>query len=177
MYLLRKSTFKDAKHKAQLWGSGAILNEVVKAQEILESQYDVAADVWSVTSYKELRRDAMDADRWNMFHPEEKPRVPYITQQMKETEGVIIAASDYVKALPDMLARWLPRPLLSLGTEGYGRSENRASLRDFFEVDARYVVLATLTELAREGQIRPSAVTKAIKDMNINPEKLNPLTA
>ncbi|HMP71862.1 MAG TPA: pyruvate dehydrogenase (acetyl-transferring), homodimeric type [Kiritimatiellia bacterium] len=177
MYLLSKSTLEKPKHKAQLWGSGAILNEVVKAQKILEETYGVAADVWSITSYKELRRDAMEADRWNMFHPEEKPKVPYVTQQMKETEGVIVAASDYVKALPDMLSRWLPRPMLSLGTEGYGRSENRASLRDFFEVDARYVVLGTLTALARDGQIRPSVVSKAIKDLNIDPDKLNPLIA
>ncbi|MCB1068755.1 MAG: pyruvate dehydrogenase (acetyl-transferring), homodimeric type [Kiritimatiellae bacterium] len=177
MYRFKEAGLKKPKHRAQLLGSGAILNEVLKAQQILEDSYGVAADVWSVTSYKELRREAMEVERHNLFQPEEKPQVPYFTRQLEPTEGVIVAASDYVKAIPDMLTRWSPRPMYSLGTEGYGRSENRAALRDFFEVDARYVVVATLSQLARAGQVKPSDVSKAIKDLKIDPNKLNPLVA
>ncbi len=124
---------------------------MIKAAKILEDQYDVAADVWSVTSYQELYRDGHAVERWNRLHPGEKPRVPYVTQCFAGTEGVIVAASDYVKILPDGIDRWLPRPLTSLGTDGFGRSENRAALRDFFEVDAKFVV-AVDAERAREGR-------------------------
>jgi pyruvate dehydrogenase E1 component len=177
LYRLRASEKKAGKKnglRAQLMGSGAILNEVLKAQQILEQQYDVAADVWSMTSFAELYRDANAVERWNRLHPQEKPRVPYVAQMLGEAEGVFVAASDYVKILPGAMSRWLPRPLTVLGTDGFGRSEGRASLRDFFEVDARHVVLATLDALAREGRIERTAVAKAIKDLGINPEKPNP---
>ena len=164
----------DAKSRAQLFGSGAILPEVIKAAEILESKYNVGADVWSVTSYSELYREGHAVERWNMLHPGETPRVPYVTQQLKDAKGVLVAASDYVKAMPDAIDRWLPRPLVALGTDGYGRSESRASLREFFEVDYRYVIVATLAALARERTIDPSVVQQAIKAHNINPEKVNP---
>jgi pyruvate dehydrogenase E1 component len=177
MYRMLPSKMKGAKLKAQLLGSGAILNEVVKAQAILGEKFGVAADVWSVTSYKELRRDAMEADRRHLLYPTEKTRLPYVTEALGATEGVIVAASDYVKMLPDAIARWMPRPLISLGTEGFGRSETRKALRDFFEVDARYVTIAALSALARDGKIKPSVVAGAIKDLDINPEKLNPLTS
>jgi pyruvate dehydrogenase E1 component len=160
--------------RAQLLGSGAILNEVLKAQQILEEKYGVAADVWSVTSYQELYREGHAADRWNRLHPGETPRVPYVTQCLAVTEGCIVAASDYVKALPDGIDRWAGRRVTSLGTDGFGRSEGRAALRDFFEVDAKHIVLATLGDLARNGKIEPSVVQKAIKDLGINPEKPNP---
>ncbi len=166
-----------SKLKAQLIGSGAILNEVVKAQAILAEKYGVAADVWSATSYKELRRDGMECDRFNLLNPEKPAKTPYVTEMLAGTEGVIVAASDYVKVMSDMIGRWIPRPIISLGTEGFGRSENRPSLRDFFEVDARYVVLATLHGLARDGHVKPALVAQAIKDMGINPDKLNPLIA
>src|SRR5262245_14802069 len=123
MYRLRTSEKKKAKGRAQLFGSGAILLEVLKAQEVLESQYDVAADVWSITSYQELYRDAHEAERWNRLHPAEKPRVPFVTRSLEDAEGVLVAASDYVKALPDSIDRWMPRRLTSLGTDGFGRSE------------------------------------------------------
>jgi len=165
---------KTATHRAQLLGSGAILLEVLKAQQLLAEKYDVAADVWSVTSYQELYRNGHDAERWNRLHPTEKPRVPYVTQCLEGTEGVIVAASDYVKALPDSIDRWMPRKLTSLGTDGFGRSENRASLREFFEVDARFITIATLDALAREGTITAGVVQKAIKDLGVNPEKPNP---
>jgi pyruvate dehydrogenase E1 component len=177
MYKLRPSDKPNARYRAQLLGSGAILNEVLKAQEILEDRYDVAADVWSVTSYKELRRDGLDVDRWNMLNPTEKPRVPYVSQCLEEAPGVFVAASDYVKALPDSISRWFPRPLLSLGTDGFGRSESRRALRDFFEVDARYVTLATLTALAREGAIASDDVDEAMHDLEIDPAKANPMTS
>jgi pyruvate dehydrogenase E1 component len=173
MYRLRASG-KKSKARAQLLGSGAILNEVVKAQQILEEQYNVAADVWSVTSYQELYRDGHAVERWNRLHPGEKPRVPYVTQCLGGTEGVLIAASDYVKAMPNAIDAWLPRRLTALGTDGFGRSEGRASLREFFEVDARFVVVATLGDLARDGVIETSVVQKAIRDLGINPEKSNP---
>ena len=177
MYRFRASDKKKAKAKAQLLGSGAILNEVLKAQAILESQYDVAADVWSVTSYQELYRDGHAADRWNRLHPAEKPRTPWVTQCLAGTDGVIVSASDYVKAMADGIDRWAPRRLASLGTDGFGRSEGRPSLRDHFEVDAKHIVQATLSELAREGKVDTSVVQKAIKDLGINPEKVNPAIA
>jgi pyruvate dehydrogenase E1 component len=177
MYRLRPSEKKKAKARAQLFGSGAILLEVLKAQEILETQYDVSADVWSVTSYQELYRDAHAAERWNRLHPGATPRVPYVSEMLKDTDGVLVAASDYVKALPDAIDRWMPRRLVSLGTDGFGRSEGRAALRDHFEVDAKHIVQATLNALAADGKLKPADVQKAIKDLGINPEKPNPATA
>jgi pyruvate dehydrogenase E1 component len=174
MYRFSRSGLKDSKIKAQLFGSGAILPEVIKAQAMLE-KYGVAADVWSVTSYKELYKDAISTERWNMLHPAEKPRVPYVAEQLAGTEGVLIAASDYIKTLPLSIARWMPRPLHALGTDGYGRSENRAALRDFFEVDAKFVTLATLSELARDKKIKADVVQQAMKDLGINADKNDPL--
>jgi pyruvate dehydrogenase E1 component len=176
MYKFRASQKKDAKLHAQLLGSGTILNEVIKAQAILEEKYGVAADVWSVTSYKELYKDGLDAERWNLLHPGEEPRVPYLTQCLQDAPGVFVANSDYVKALPESVSRWVPGTLHSLGTDGFGRSDGRKALRDFFEVDARYVVLATLSALAREKKIKIDVVKKAIKELEIDPSKPNPVT-
>ncbi|HEY8240578.1 MAG TPA: pyruvate dehydrogenase (acetyl-transferring), homodimeric type [Kiritimatiellia bacterium] len=176
MYLFKKSELPGAKLHAQLLGSGAILNHVVQAQQILAEKYGVAADVWSVTSYKELRKDAMDADRWNMLNPGETPRTPYVTSCLGKAPGVVVASSDYVKMLPDALARWIPKTMVALGTEGYGRSETRANLRDFFEIDARYVTVATLTALVRDGKLGADVVKQAMKDLNIDPNKPNPIT-
>src|SRR5687767_2992066 len=177
MYRFRATSAPDRAARAQLFGSGAILPEVIKAQEILESKYNVGADVWSVTSYSELYRDGHACERWNMLHPGEAPRLPYVTRCLKDAPGVLVAASDYVKALPDSIDRWLPRPLATLGTDGFGRSENRAGLREFFEVDYRYIVVAALGALARDGRIDVSVVRQAIKTHNINPEKSNPATS
>src|SRR5688500_6361611 len=176
MYRVRTAEKKQGQLRAQLLGSGAILNEAIKAQQILAEQYNVAADVWSVTSYQELYRDGHAVDRWNRLHPDEKPRVPYVSQCLAGTEGVIVAASDYVKALPDAIDRWLPRPLTSLGTDGFGRSEGRAALRDFFEVDAKFIAYAALAALAKDGAIQPSVVTKALTDLGVDPDKPNPAT-
>src|SRR5436190_4426650 len=149
LYRFRATATPKAKLRAQLFGSGAILPEVIRAQEVLESKYNVGTDVWSVTSYSELYRDGHAAERWNMLHPGETPRVPYVTQCLAKAPGVLVAASDYVKALPDSIDRWLPRPLTALGTDGFGRSESRGGLREFFEVDYRFVVTAALAARAR----------------------------
>jgi len=177
MYLLRASGKAKAKARAQLLGSGAILNEALKAQQMLEHQYDVAADVWSVTSYQELYRNGHTVDRWNRLHPGQAPRVPYVTQCLAGTDGCIVAASDYVKALPDSIDRWTGRRVTALGTDGFGRSEGRAALRDFFEVDAKHIVLTTLGDLARDGKMDASVAQKAVKALGINPDKPNPATA
>jgi pyruvate dehydrogenase E1 component len=175
MYKFRASETKNAKLRAQLFGSGAILREALKAQEILGEKYGVSADVWSVTSYKSLYTDGIDAERWNLLHPGEKPRVPYVTESLVGSDGVLVAASDYLKALPNLISRWTPRRLAALGTDGFGRSDGRAALRDFFEVDARFITLATLNELFREGKIDAAVVQKAVKELEINIEKPNPL--
>ncbi|HSN74118.1 MAG TPA: pyruvate dehydrogenase (acetyl-transferring), homodimeric type, partial [Anaerolineae bacterium] len=171
LYQVRPTDRPDAPLRAQLLGSGSILNEALKAQTILAERYNVGADVWSVTSYKELRRDALEAERWNLLNPGQPARVPFFTAALADAPGVFVAASDNVKTLPDSLARWAPRPLVSLGTEGFGRSESRDALRDFFEVDARYITLAALTSLAREGKLPMSTVEQAVRDLDIDPEK------
>ncbi len=170
MYKFKASTKKTLKLKAQLFGSGTILNEVLKAQEILEEEFKVATDVWSVTSYKELRKDGLDIERWNILHPTKKAKVPYVSQVLKGEEGVFVAASDYVKELSDSISKWFPGKLYSLGTNGFGRSESRAGLRNFFEVDAKHIVVTTLFALAQEGKIKNTVVEKAIKDYGIDPD-------
>jgi pyruvate dehydrogenase E1 component len=176
MYRLKSSSNPEAKLRAQLFGSGPILNEVLQAQKLLEN-YEVAADVWSITSYKELYLEGHAVERWNMLHPLEEPRVPYVKQCLKDAPGVFVTASDYLKVLPDSIYRWFPRPVVSLGTDGFGRSDGRRALRNFFEVDARFVVLATLATLAREKKIEATLVQQAIKDLDIDPEKTNPVTS
>ena len=174
MYLVRPAEAAPGQPRATLLGSGAILNEVIKAQEMLAERYGVASDVWSVTSYTELRREALDADRWNMLHPDQPPRTSYVAARLAESPEVIVAASDYMKALPDLIAKWVPGDLVALGTDGFGRSDTREALRDFFEVDARFVTLATLHALAREGRVDAELVSEAIEDLNIDVEKPNP---
>lgn len=174
IYRFSKS-IKKSKAKAHLLGSGTILNEAIVAARILEEKYDVSADVWSVTSYKQLYHDAIDAQRWNFLNPDEKPRKPYILDAFSNETGVYISASDYLKALPHSVSQWVPGPHYVLGTDGYGRSESRASLRDFFEIDSRYITLAALSQLSKKGDIAPSVVKKCIKDLDIKPDKLNPL--
>jgi len=177
MYKFRPAANPNAALRAHLFGSGAILNEVLRAQEMLAEKYQVAADVWSITSYKELHQDGIDVERWNLLHPAEVPRIPYVSKCLSGQQGVFVAASDYVRALPDSISRFFPGPLHSLGTDGFGRSDGRAALRDFFEVDARFVTLATLAELCRDGKMQPGVVKQAIADLKIDPEKVNPLFA
>jgi pyruvate dehydrogenase E1 component len=177
IYRYRASANKKSKLRAQLFGSGSILNEALRAQETLEEKYGVAADVWSVTSYKALYTDGNEVERWNRLHPGEKPRVPYLSVCLADAPGVLVAASDYLKTLPNMVSKWMPRRLAGLGTDGFGRSEGRASLREFFEVDARFITIATLYELFTDGKIERSVVDKAIKDLGINPDKSNPVVS
>jgi pyruvate dehydrogenase E1 component len=162
---------------AQLFGSGPILNEVLRAQEILGSKYGVHADVWSVTSYTELRRDALAVERWNRLHPAEKERVPYVLSALGDAQGPIIAASDYMKSVPDLLAPWLPSRLVALGTDGFGRSDNREHLRRHFEVSAESIVGATLSKLAREGKFKPKAAQKALTELGLDTEAGDPARA
>jgi pyruvate dehydrogenase E1 component len=175
IYKFRSSSQTGKDVQAQLFGSGAILNEVLKAQNILANDYGVETDVWSVTSYKQLLRDANDVERWNMLHPTEKQREPYLVRAMKGAKGPIVAASDYLKALPFSISKWLPGNLTALGTDGFGRSDGRDSLRDFFEVDAKHIVYATISALAREGKKSESDVVKARGALGIQTERPNPL--
>jgi pyruvate dehydrogenase E1 component len=175
LYKFKPSNNSRAKIKAHLLGSGAILNEVLKAQQILEADFDIPADVWSVTSYKRLYRDSTDCERWNMLHPEQPARQSHLEKMLGNEKGVFVAASDYLKALPAMIAKWIPGHTLLLGTDGYGRSETRQALRDFFEVDARHIAFAALSAMVAEKQLKPSVAEKARKDLDIDAEKNNPL--
>jgi pyruvate dehydrogenase E1 component len=174
LYRLKASSNKRTRIRAHLLGSGTIVNEALKAQAILEADYGVAADVWSVTSYKKLYEDAVDAERRNLRQPDQAPRKSFIEEQLAGARGVFVAASDYLKALPAMIAKWVPGPLLLLGTDGYGRSEARAALRDFFEVDARHIAYTALCGLAREKRIAADIPSKAQKALEIDPDKANP---
>lgn len=162
------------KMRVHLLGSGAILNEVLRAQEILAGRFRVAADVWSVTSYKELRRDALECERWNRFHPGQPPRRSYLEKLLEKEKGLFVAASDYMKSLPEMIGRWVPGGLVPLGTDGFGRSDIRSSLRRFFEVDAECIAAATLAELGRRGEVPAKVVEQAIESLGINPDKPDP---
>jgi len=163
--------------RAQLFGSGAILNEVLRAQTILAEKYGVSSDAWSVTSYKELRRDAHATRRWNMFHPDQRPRQSYFEQAISGAEGVFVAASDNVRAVAEQLDPWVQGGLFALGTDGFGRSEARAALRRHFEVDAECIAVAVLYRLAETGQYDKANVAAAIKELGINPEKADPFFA
>ncbi len=177
MYKFQASDKKNVKLKAHLLGSGTILNEVIKAAKILEEDYRVACDIWSVTSYKELRRDALETERWNLLNPTKKQKQNYIQRTLEKEDGVFVAASDYVKALPDSVAKWFPRYLYSMGTDGFGRSESRAMLREFFEVDAKHIAFAALTALFRDGKIQDKVLDKASNELDIDPNKRNPLNS
>ena len=163
--------------RAHLLASGAILNEAVAAQALLLEQFGVASEVWSVTSWTELRRDGIDVERWNMLHPGAPPRVPWVTQNLDGHGGAFVAASDYMKALPDGVAKWVPGALVTLGTDGFGRSASRAELRDFFEVDAKHIALAAMHALARAGVLSDDAVRAAMTHLGIDPEQPNPAHA
>ncbi len=165
--------FKAAEKGAaqiQLFGSGPILNEALRAQGILAEKYNIAADVWSVTSYNELRRDCLEAERWNRLHPGQKERTPFLLAKLGDAKGPIVAASDYMKSLPDALTPWLGQRLVSLGTDGFGRSDNREYLRRHFEVDAESIVAAALSRLAREGAVKPKVAEKAFAELGLNTE-------
>jgi pyruvate dehydrogenase E1 component len=163
------------KQKAQIFGSGPILRQALAAQEILAERYDVSADVWSATNYKQLRSDAQAAARWNMLHPTETPRNSYLETTLGKEKGAFVAVSDFMKIIPDQIAPWVPGGLTTLGTDGFGRSDTRERLRRFFEVDTPMVVLATLTALLKRGAVPKETVARAIKDLGIDPEKVYPV--
>ena len=170
LYRVRATALPPDRPFVHLFGSGAILNGVLRAQEILAERFGVAAEVWSATSYTELRREALDCARWNRLHPTATPRVPYVAQQLAGRPAHVIAASDYVKLLPEQVARWTPHGMTALGTDGFGRSESREALRRFFEVDAAHVVVAALHRLAVEGKVPPQRVAEAIAEFGLDAE-------
>ncbi len=175
MYLFKKAkTGKKKRPRVQLLGSGTILREVIAAAELLEQDFDVAADVWSVTSFTELYRDGSDAERWNLLHPQEQAKTSYVEQCLIEREGPVVAATDYVRTFANQIRPFVPRRYTVLGTDGYGRSDTRKQLRHFFEVDRHYVALAALKALADEGLLPVTKVSEAIKKYQIDPEKSNP---
>jgi pyruvate dehydrogenase E1 component len=175
MYLFREGA--PGEPRVQLLGSGAILREVIAAAELLEADFGVAADVWSATSMNELRREGLDAQRWNALHPEEPRRLSYVEQCLGPRRGPVVASTDYVKLYADQIRPFVPHSYSVLGTDGFGRSDTRQKLRRFFEVDRHYVVMAALSALASEGEIAPRVVSEAIARYGIDVKKPNPATA
>jgi pyruvate dehydrogenase E1 component len=165
------------KLKAQLLGSGTILREVEAAAEMLEQEWKVSATVWSATSMNELTRDGQDVDRYNRLHPEAEKKRSYVAQCLDDEPGVVVAATDYVRLYSEQIRPWVKAPYTVLGTDGFGRSDTREKLRSFFEVDRYHVVIATLSTLADQGEIKPSVVTEAIKKYEINADAINPVKA
>ncbi len=177
MYKLKSTELTGAAAKVNLFGSGAILRHVLLAQELLAERYKIASNVWSVTSYTQLRRDAQACEHWNVLHPTEKPKRSYVEQSLAGESGVFVAASDYVRALPEQISRWVPGDYYALGTDGLGRSETREALRRHFEVDAESIALATLYRLHKQGKFDAAFVANAIKDLGVNPDKIDPYFA
>ncbi|MGE0193106.1 MAG: pyruvate dehydrogenase (acetyl-transferring), homodimeric type [Planctomycetota bacterium] len=173
LYLYRRAETKRKKH-VQLFGSACILNQALEAQALLAEKFDVSANVWSATSYQQLRHDALTAERWNRLHPDATPRKTYIERVLEEHDGPIVAATDYIKLVPDQISRWVPNRYITLGTDGFGMSDTREALREHFEVDARWIAAAAVHALAQEGTITTKAAAKGLADLGINPEKPRP---
>jgi pyruvate dehydrogenase E1 component len=182
MYPLREASKRSRKPVVQLLGSGTILREVIAAADLLEEDFGVLSDVWSVTSFSELRRDGLDAERWNMLHPAKKARVAYVTEQLADRRGPVIASTDYLRAVPDQIRQWVAgaggreRSYRTLGTDGFGRSDFRTALRRFFEIDRHYVAVAALKELADAGTIDKKVVSEAIAKYEIDADAPPPTT-
>ncbi len=178
MYLLRAASTSKKGHKVQLMGSGAILREVIAGADLLENDFGVPCDVWSVTSFTELARDAAAVERWNMLHPEETPRVSYVTAKLAERgDGPVVASSDYMKQFAEQIRPFVPARYRVLGTDGFGRSDYRRKLRQHFEVDRHFVAVAALKSLAEENKVPSAKVAEAIRKYGIDPDKANPVTA
>ncbi len=175
MYQLKASAV-NGELRVQLLGGGAILREVEAAAVILENDFQVAADVWSMTSINELQREGKAAQRWNMLHPDSEHRVPYVTRMLQENGGPVVAATDYLKLYADQIRAFVPGTYSVLGTDGFGRSDTRRKLREFFEVSREFIVLAALKALADEGQIEHAKVAAAVVSLGLDPDKPNPLT-
>ena len=166
---------KKQQPNAHIFGSGTILREALRAQKILSDKYNVSADVWSATSYNQLRRDALEVERWNMLHPDKTPKKPYVQKILEKEDGPFVAATDFMKIVPEQISRWVPGGLFALGTDGFGRSDTREALRRFFEVDAECITVAVLHQLVRRGKIKKDVAKKAIKDLGVDPEKAEPI--
>ena len=177
MYLLKKNSKKTSKKVVQLLGSGTILREVIAAAEILKADFGVESDIWSVTSFNELRKEGLATTRWNLLHPEDTPKVSYVNECLDKTVGPVIASTDYMKSYADQIRDYVPRRYAVLGTDGFGRSDTREKLREFFEVDRHFVALAALSALAEENIIETKIVSQAIERFGINPEKPDPFNA
>jgi pyruvate dehydrogenase E1 component len=175
MYQLKSSTL-DSELRVRLLGGGTILREVEAAAAILESDYQVAADIFSLTSVNELQREGKSVQRWNLLHPEETPRESYVSRLLGETGGPVVAATDYIKLYADQIREFIPGSYSVLGTDGFGRSDTRKKLREFFEVSREYIVIAALKALADEGQIEPALVSTAINSLGIEPDREDPFT-
>jgi pyruvate dehydrogenase E1 component len=173
MYLLRPAAAPRSR-RAQILASGPMVLQALEAQQLLAEHHDVAADVWSVPGWKQLRDDALAAERWNRLHPSEPPRTPYVTEQLADREGPVVAVSDWVRAVPDCVARFVPQPYAVLGTDGYGFSDVRPALRRHFEIDAAHVTVAVLDGLAQTGDGKATDVAEAIERYGIDPEAADP---
>jgi pyruvate dehydrogenase E1 component len=175
MYLFRDAGAAKGP-RVQLLGSGTILREVIAAAQLLKQDFGVASDIWSITSFNQLRRDGIETNRWNLLHPEAKPRLSYVESCFRERSGPVVAATDYMKVYADQIRAFLPKSYRVLGTDGFGRSDTREALRRFFEVDRHYVAVAALKALADEEMLPKAKVTEALKKFGINPDKPNPVT-
>jgi pyruvate dehydrogenase E1 component len=174
--MYRFSESKTKGEKVQLMGSGVILREVIAAAELLENDWGISADVWSATSFTELRREGLECDRWNMLNPEKTQKVSYVAQCFKGANGPVIASTDYMKSFAEQIQRLVPNKFVALGTDGFGRSDSREALRDFFEVNRYYVVVAALKALSDEGKLPAAKVAEAVKKYKLDANKPNPTT-
>jgi pyruvate dehydrogenase E1 component len=174
LYRFRRSSLGEAEAHAHLVASGMLVHEALRAQEILESRHGVAAHVWSATSWKRLFEDGIETERWNRLHPRERRRIPYVAEALATDPGVVVAVSDYTQALPASLGRWIPAETVTLGTQGFGRSDSRKALRDHFEVSAEHIAFSALAALAAGRGFRPEMLEQARQDLGIDPERPPP---
>jgi pyruvate dehydrogenase E1 component len=174
--LYRYREAPDGRHPARILASGMMMTDALEAQRVLAERYDVRAEVWSAPSYQQLRDDALACERWNRLHPTETPKTAYVAEQLPEDGGPVIAVTDFLKLVPEQVARFVPGPFVSLGTDGYGLSDTRAALRGYFEVDTAHIVVTTLHELAKVGAIASTVVEGAIRDFGLDPDAPRPST-
>ena len=174
LYRVKEGENGKKMHRAQVFGSGPMVQQALRAQRMLAEEHDVSADLWSATSYQQLRADALATERWNRLHPGEDRQESFVAKTLAGLEGPVVAVSDSMKAVPDQIARWVTQPFVSLGTDGFGRSDTREALRRFFETDAEHIVVAVLSELADMGEVKPEAVADAIKRYEIDPDRPPP---